>query len=173
MAAGGAPPEGRRPLPNAYCPPPLHGLGKIAIVGAMPLTSSLTARVLASGPGWSVNDVVCTAGPHDRPYEEQRDTVSIAAVIAEPAPIPARNVSFDRNMSIPSGNVEDIRTQPAFVIRPSAFVTARATECRRPDGEVACRRPTAECVWKADGRQRSELTKADSEAAYTISIASP
>src|SRR5262245_62715126 len=48
----------------------------------MPLTPSLVARVLASGPGWSVSDVVCTAGPRDRPYEERHETVSIAAVTA-------------------------------------------------------------------------------------------
>jgi AraC-like DNA-binding protein len=48
----------------------------------MPLTSSLAARVLASGPGWSASDVVCTAGPSDRPYEERHDTFSIAAVTA-------------------------------------------------------------------------------------------
>lgn len=39
-----------------------------------------TARRLAAGPGWSVQDVVCTAGPRDRPFEERHDTVSIAAV---------------------------------------------------------------------------------------------
>jgi AraC-like DNA-binding protein len=43
---------------------------------------SLSARVLASGPGWSVSDVICTAGPHDRPFEERHETVSIAAVTA-------------------------------------------------------------------------------------------
>jgi AraC family transcriptional regulator len=43
---------------------------------------SLTSRVLASGPGWSVSDVICTAGPRDRPYEERHETVSIAAVTA-------------------------------------------------------------------------------------------
>jgi AraC family transcriptional regulator len=43
---------------------------------------SLTSRVLASGPGWGVSDVICTAGPHDRPFEERHDTVSIAAVTA-------------------------------------------------------------------------------------------
>jgi AraC-like DNA-binding protein len=42
----------------------------------------LTARVLASGPGWSVSDVICTSGPRDRPYEEQHETASIAAVTA-------------------------------------------------------------------------------------------
>ncbi|HEY1244907.1 MAG TPA: AraC family transcriptional regulator [Hyphomicrobiaceae bacterium] len=43
---------------------------------------ALTFRVLASGTGWSVGDVVCTAGPHDRPYEERHEAVSIAAVTA-------------------------------------------------------------------------------------------
>ena len=43
---------------------------------------SLTTRVLASGPGWSVSDIVCTASPHDRPFEERHETVSIAAVTA-------------------------------------------------------------------------------------------
>jgi AraC family transcriptional regulator len=41
---------------------------------------STTARHLASGPGWTVHDVVCTAGPQDRPYEERHETVSIAVV---------------------------------------------------------------------------------------------
>src|SRR5262249_15124268 len=36
----------------------------------------------ASGPGWSVSDIVCTAGPSDRPYEERHETFSIAAVTA-------------------------------------------------------------------------------------------
>jgi AraC family transcriptional regulator len=43
---------------------------------------SLTSRMLASGPGWSVSDVTCTAGPHDRSFEERHDTASIAAVTA-------------------------------------------------------------------------------------------
>jgi AraC-like DNA-binding protein len=43
---------------------------------------SLTSRMLASGPGWGVSDVICTAGPHDRPFEERHDTASIAAVTA-------------------------------------------------------------------------------------------
>jgi AraC family transcriptional regulator len=35
---------------------------------------------LASGPGWSVSDVVCSAGPHDRPFEERHASVCIAVV---------------------------------------------------------------------------------------------
>ena len=37
-------------------------------------------ETLASGPGWSVSDIVCTAGPRDRPFEEQHGAVCIAAV---------------------------------------------------------------------------------------------
>src|SRR5579871_1196039 len=41
---------------------------------------SLASRLLSSGPGWSVQDVVCTAGPSDRSFEEQHGSVCIAAV---------------------------------------------------------------------------------------------
>jgi AraC family transcriptional regulator len=41
-----------------------------------------TSRLLASGPGWSVSDVVCTAGPYDRPFEERHESACIAAVTA-------------------------------------------------------------------------------------------
>jgi len=36
--------------------------------------------MLAQGPGWTVEDVVCSCGPHDRPYDEQHDRVAIAIV---------------------------------------------------------------------------------------------
>jgi AraC family transcriptional regulator len=38
-------------------------------------------RMLASGPGWSVREIVCSSGPHDRPFEEQHASVCIAAVM--------------------------------------------------------------------------------------------
>lgn len=38
------------------------------------------ARRLASGPGWSVSDIVCDSGPRDRPFEERHGAVCIAAV---------------------------------------------------------------------------------------------
>jgi AraC family transcriptional regulator len=40
----------------------------------------LAARVLASGSGWRVSDVVCTSGPRDPCYVEQHGTYSIALV---------------------------------------------------------------------------------------------
>src|SRR5215468_10712244 len=41
---------------------------------------SMSMHLLASGPGWRVEDVTCSAGPHDRPFEEQHDLVCVAAV---------------------------------------------------------------------------------------------
>ena len=40
------------------------------------------ARVLARGDGWTVDDVVCTFGPQDHPFEERHSHVSIAIVAA-------------------------------------------------------------------------------------------
>ncbi|HKD03687.1 MAG TPA: AraC family transcriptional regulator [Terriglobales bacterium] len=42
----------------------------------------LAASVLAQGDGWTVRDVVCTSGPHDRAFEEQHGGVAIAIVVA-------------------------------------------------------------------------------------------
>ncbi|RJF90366.1 helix-turn-helix domain-containing protein [Sphingomonas cavernae] len=39
------------------------------------------SRTLAAGPGWVVDDVVCTAGPGDIAFEERHGWTSIAAVI--------------------------------------------------------------------------------------------
>jgi AraC family transcriptional regulator len=41
---------------------------------------ALTANVLASGSGWRVQDVICTFGPHDRPFAERHHGVCVAAV---------------------------------------------------------------------------------------------
>ena len=38
-------------------------------------------RTLAAGDGWSLREIVCRAGPADRPFEEQHDGFSVAAVI--------------------------------------------------------------------------------------------
>jgi AraC-like DNA-binding protein len=42
----------------------------------------LTAKTLAAGAGLLVEDVVCRAGPEQRPFEERHRTVSIAMVTA-------------------------------------------------------------------------------------------
>ena len=41
---------------------------------------ALQVHALASAAGWSVSDVVCTAGPHDPPFEERHHAACIAAV---------------------------------------------------------------------------------------------
>jgi len=42
----------------------------------------VTGRVLARGEGWTVEDVICTSGPQDRPFEEHHAHVSIGIVAA-------------------------------------------------------------------------------------------
>jgi AraC family transcriptional regulator len=39
-------------------------------------------RALARGEGWSVSEVICSAGPRDRPFEERHSHVCIAIVTA-------------------------------------------------------------------------------------------
>ncbi|BCH25133.1 AraC family transcriptional regulator [Mesorhizobium sp. L-8-10] len=41
---------------------------------------TVTASILASGPGWQVSDIVCAAGVGDRPFEEQHRSFCVAAV---------------------------------------------------------------------------------------------
>lgn len=43
---------------------------------------SLAPRCLAAGDGWSIFDVICTAGPKDRAFEEQHSQLSIAVVLS-------------------------------------------------------------------------------------------
>jgi len=43
---------------------------------------TMSSRVLGQGDGWHVADVVCTSGPHDRPFEEQHSCFTIAVVVA-------------------------------------------------------------------------------------------
>jgi AraC-like DNA-binding protein len=39
-------------------------------------------KLIAEGDGWRVLDVLCTAGPHDRPFEERHQWESISLVMA-------------------------------------------------------------------------------------------
>ena len=48
-----------------------HGTGGMA-----------SARMIASGDGWTVADVICTSGPQDRLFEERHARYSIAMVVA-------------------------------------------------------------------------------------------
>jgi AraC family transcriptional regulator len=42
----------------------------------------LTARLMAQGDGWNVQDVLCTSRPQDRPFEERHAGATIAIVAA-------------------------------------------------------------------------------------------
>jgi AraC family transcriptional regulator len=42
---------------------------------------AISAQILASGTGWSVRDVVCDHGPHDRAFTETHAETAIAAVM--------------------------------------------------------------------------------------------
>ncbi len=55
-------------------------MAKIAVISDRTAEPGTRARLLASGDGWSVSEVVCTFGPGDRPFEEQHSGVSIAMV---------------------------------------------------------------------------------------------
>lgn len=44
--------------------------------------ATIVSRPVAGGRDWSIAEVVCRAGPHDKPYEERHERVSICAVVA-------------------------------------------------------------------------------------------
>jgi AraC family transcriptional regulator len=45
-------------------------------------SSRPAARLLARGDGWAVRDLVCTSGPHSRPFEERHSCPSVSIVVA-------------------------------------------------------------------------------------------
>ena len=57
-------------------PPDGQPLGK----NCYPWRMSLAAKVLASGTGWRVSDMVCTSCPRDPRFVEQHGAYSIALV---------------------------------------------------------------------------------------------
>lgn len=59
------------------------------------------ASVLAAGDGWIVEDVVCSCGPDDRPFEEQHDRAAIAIVIAGTFQYRASGAAAGREMMTP------------------------------------------------------------------------
>ena len=46
-----------------------------------PPDGALAKGRLAHGDGWSIHEVVCRAGPSDRPFEERHDGFSVSAVL--------------------------------------------------------------------------------------------
>src|SRR5690242_6304682 len=54
-----------------------HALTRRAVTGEAGRTAP---RPLAQGKGWAVEDVICTSGPSDRPFEEHHSGVLIVIV---------------------------------------------------------------------------------------------
>jgi len=69
----------------------------------------MRSDILASGTGWSVSAIVCSAGPHDRPFEEQHPSVCIAAVMR--------------------GSFEYRTTQGAALLAPGAVLLGNHQSC--------------------------------------------
>jgi AraC family transcriptional regulator len=44
-------------------------------------TAAPAVRFLSRGKEWRISEYVCSAGPHDQPFEERHDDVSVAAVV--------------------------------------------------------------------------------------------
>jgi AraC family transcriptional regulator len=58
--------------------------GEVGSLGARtptPPDEATPKQALAAGDGWSVHEVVCRAGPSDRPFEERHDGFSVSAVL--------------------------------------------------------------------------------------------
>jgi AraC family transcriptional regulator len=58
--------------------------GEVRPIGArapLPPDEASLKRTLAAGDGWSLHEIVCSVGPSDRPFEEQHDGFSVAAVL--------------------------------------------------------------------------------------------
>ena len=94
MVTGGAaiPRDGRQPLgKNCYN----AAMGEI--------------RMLTSGAGWSVSDIVCAAGPGDRPFEERYADACIA-IVSE-------------------GTFQCRSTRGAALLAPSAILLGNTGEC--------------------------------------------
>src|SRR5271163_369769 len=47
----------------------------------IPPDEAIAKRTLAIGDGWSLHEIVCRAGPSDRPFEERHDGFSVSAVV--------------------------------------------------------------------------------------------
>jgi AraC-like DNA-binding protein len=56
-----------------------RALEQRAVTGA---SGHLEMRAIAGGDGWIVQDVVCTSGPSDRPFQERHAGTTIAIVVA-------------------------------------------------------------------------------------------
>jgi len=67
----------------------------------------LVSRTLAAGHGWSVEDILCTCGRHDRSFKEKHASVSIAVVLAG---------TFQYRASTPSGSTDQLMTPGSLLL---------------------------------------------------------
>lgn len=66
-------------MSSAHHPDPLTlALTEKARTGAPGFAAEMT---VAAGDGWRVDDIVCTSGPHDTPYQERQVATSISLVL--------------------------------------------------------------------------------------------
>lgn len=83
------------------------------------------ARMIARGDGWTVEDVVCTSSPQDRPFEEQHSNVRIAIVTAGSFQYAARPQYAAR-----SAGGGELMTPGSFLLGN----TGQCFECRHEHG---------------------------------------
>lgn len=72
-------PDSRSPVLGKIAAPLADALARRAASGS---TRTIASTAIAAGAGWNVADVLCTAGPRDRPFEERHEGVSIGVVVA-------------------------------------------------------------------------------------------
>jgi AraC family transcriptional regulator len=72
-----------------------------------------TVRLLGKGDGWKVEDVICTSGPQDRPFEEQHAGMTIAIVAAG---------SFQYRGAVGKSKFQELMT-------PGSLVLGNAGQC--------------------------------------------
>jgi AraC family transcriptional regulator len=66
---------------NCYLRPMRSEAWSHGTAAAKPRDGGLAKRMLTAGDGWSVREVICRAGPADRPFEERHEGFSVSAVM--------------------------------------------------------------------------------------------
>ena len=77
LSSGGVPRLGE----NCYLLPMQSEAHSASSRSWTPPDEALLKRTLAAGDGWSLHEIVCRAGPSDRPFEERHDGFSVSAVV--------------------------------------------------------------------------------------------
>src|ERR1700678_3069408 len=66
---------------NCYFRPMQCEVQSVGALAPISPDEALAKRTLAAGDGWSLHEIVCRAGPSDRPFEERHDGFSVSAVV--------------------------------------------------------------------------------------------